>query len=332
MAGPVRVLFDFHSSNYELWNFPPELYRVFKERFPQVLFHYCTSHEDFREHLPAAEVIFGRSLRPDDLPLAEKLEWFQTSAAGVERQLYPAFVERGIRLTSAVGARAGSIAEFILGAIIAFNRQLPRIWSAQHEKRWISTDIWSDYRHVPVLDGKRMVIAGLGGIGQETARLAKAFGMEVWGTKRDTSEAIAWVDRIEAPEKLAELLPGARFVIDCLPSTPNTHHLFDADLFEHMDFETLFVNVGRGATVDEAALAVALAEGKIRGAILDVFEKEPLPEESPLWTLPNCMIVPHTSNIVDRFWEPTADLFFENLRRYLSGQPLLNLVDLDGGY
>ncbi|HYE76815.1 MAG TPA: D-2-hydroxyacid dehydrogenase, partial [bacterium] len=251
---------------------------------------------------------------------------------GVERQLYPAFIERGIKLTSAAGARAGSIAEFIVGTLIAFNRQLPRIWKAQQEQRWISEQLWTDYRQVPVLEGKRMVIAGLGGIGQETARLAKAFGVEVWGTKRNTAEDIPWVDRIGAPEELPTMLPGAQFVVDCLPATPATRHLFNADLFARMDFSTVFINVGRGATVDEAALATALAEGQIRGAILDVFETEPLPSDSPLWRLPNCMVVPHTSNIVDRFWEPTADLFFENLRRYLTDQPLRNLVDLAGGY
>ena len=333
MPGPLRVLFDFHSENYELWNFPRPLYDTFVANFPTVMFHYCTSHDDFRAHLPAAKVVFGQWLRPDDLPLASELTWYHTSAAGVERQLYPAFIERNISLTNSAGARAGAIAEFILGSLIAFNRQLPRIWRAQQERRWISADVWNDYRRVPILDGRRLVIAGLGGTGQETARLAKAFGMEVWGTKRDPSTAIPWVDRIEGPGSLRDLLPGALAVIDCLPSTPETRGLFNAELFARMDPITVFINVGRGATVDEAALIAALQSHSIRGAILDVFAAEPLPERSPLWTLENCMVVPHTSNIVDRFWEPTADLFYDNLRRYLMELPLQNLVEpLGAGY
>ncbi|MEO7993901.1 MAG: D-2-hydroxyacid dehydrogenase [bacterium] len=333
MPGPIRVLIDIHSANYDLWDFPEPLYQVFLEKFPSVMFHRCTSLEDFRAHLDAATVIFGRWLRPEELPLATQLTWFHTSAAGVERQLYPAFVERGITLTSSAGARAGAIAEFIMGSLIAFNRQLPRIWSAQRERRWDATTSWVNYQRIPVLDGGRMVIAGLGGIGQETARLAKAFGMEVWGTKRDITTEIPWVDRIAPPEALAELLPGADVVVDCLPSTPATHQLFSAELFALMESSTVFINVGRGATVDEMALTAALETQQIRGAILDVFTTEPLSVDSALWTLDSCMVVPHVSNIVDQFWEPTADLFYENLRLFLLNLPLMNVVEQTGaGY
>lgn len=328
MAGPVRVLVDFHSERYPLWNFPAPLFASLVEAFPTVMFHACISEADFRTHLPSATIIFGRWLRPEDLPLAEQLVWFHTAAAGVERQLYPAFLEREIVLTTSAGARSGAMAEGMLGAIIAFNRQFPRLWEAQRRQDWIAPEIWLRHQEMLTLDGRLMVIAGLGSIGQEVARLAKAFGMEVWGTKRDLNADCPWVDRVAPPGALGELLAGQPLVVvNALPDNASTRQLFGAVQFEQMGPQALFVNVGRGATVDEAALIYALASQTIRGAILDVFVTEPLPEDSPLWQQENCWVLPHITNIVDRFWDPTTAIFEENLRRYLFGQALLNEVD-----
>ena len=333
MPGPIRVLFNFHSTKYEVWNFPRPLYEVFLEKFPTVMFHYCTSSEDYREHLPVAEVVFTSWMRPEDLPLATNLKWLHTSAAGVTRQLYPEWIKSGVTLTNSAGARGPIMAEFVIGALIAFNRQLPRIWEAQKEHRWIAGEMWNDFRNVRTLDGRRMVIAGLGGIGQEVARLAKAFGMEVVGTKRDLTEDIPWVDQLAEVNEFDSLLPGAAVVLNCLPHTPETDKWFSAERIAQFDPDSIFINVGRGKTVDQEALIVALQSQKIRGAILDVFAEEPLPEDSELWDLPNCMVIPHVSNMVDQFWEPTAEVFFENLRRYLMKLPLNNEVDPSGaGY
>jgi phosphoglycerate dehydrogenase-like enzyme len=177
-----------------------------------------------------------------------------------------------------------------------------------------------------------VLIAGVGPIGRAVARACSTFGMRVRGLGRTARRGDEAFDTIHGLDELVEALPWADYVVDTLPATPQTHHAFGAEAFAAMNPWTRFVNVGRGSTVDERALADALREGTLGGAALDVFEEEPLPASSPLWSMPGVIVSPHMSGDAAGWQEAVVELFIENLERYLTGRPLRNVVDKARGY
>ncbi len=257
-------------------------------------------------------------------PLLDRLpalRWLQATYAGVET-LTAAGLRRDYLLTNARGVFGELMAEYVLGYVIMHERRGWQRFLAQREGRWDST--WPGR-----LRGKTLGLAGVGSIGAEIARVAKCFGLRVLGYTR-ASEDCPHIDRYFHGDALAEMAAACDYLVCSLPNTPASRQLIDRRVLAALPAHALLVNVGRGSTVDEAALMAALHAQQIAGAVLDVFETEPLPANHPLWTLPNVLITSHTSAL--SYPEEIAPIFAENLRRYAAGETLHYLVNFERGY
>jgi phosphoglycerate dehydrogenase-like enzyme len=283
----------------------------------------------FWEMIAGAEVLYGiPGDSPEGLACAvrrgQRLSWVQATSAGAGEQVGAAELSREelerVTVTSAAGVHAGPLAEFALLGVLAFARDLPRLEADQRAHRW---------GHYPVaeLSGRTLLIVGLGQIGGEVARLAAAFGMRVIGVNRSGRTDSPHVQDIRRTDELNACLPEADAIVIAAPLTEETSGLIDAAAFARCKTGTILVNVGRGGVVDEAALIEALRSGRLAGAALEVFAREPLPADSPLWDLPNVLVSPHTAGLSMREDERIVSLFVENLGRYLRGEPLRNRVD-----
>lgn len=266
----------------------------------------------------------------DLLPRASNLRWFQQWAAGADWLLrHPQAAEMDFVLTNVSGIHAIQVTEHIFALLLAFARELPVAIRAQGRREWISHDQHEDLFE---LAGKTMVLVGVGAIGERTAQIGVALGLRVLGVRRDPTTAVAGVDQMAAPNELLDLLPQADLVVVTVPLTEETRGLIGQQQLRAMKPTAYLVNVGRGGTVDEEALLEALREGCIAGAGLDVFETEPLSEDSPLWGLDNLIITSHYAGITPRYHQRAIEVFLDNLKRYQTGEPLRNVVDKQLGY
>jgi phosphoglycerate dehydrogenase-like enzyme len=256
---------------------------------------------------------------------AGDLRWIQSASAGVDALLFPELVRSHVVVTNARGVFDEAIAEYVVGLILLFSKGLVGVLDAQRRGEWRP-------RETERLEHKRVLVAGVGPIGRAIARSCAAMGMQVRGVGRTARSRDDEFGRVFAAGDLAEAVGWADYVVNALPATPDTRRLFDAAAFAAMKPRSRFVNVGRGATVDEPALVRALEQGRLGGAALDVFEEEPLPPESPLWSMPNVVVSPHMAGDYAGWRESAVELFVRNLERYLTGKPLLNVVDKEQGY
>ncbi|WP_273886502.1 D-2-hydroxyacid dehydrogenase [Rubrobacter naiadicus] len=260
-----------------------------------------------------------------DLPaLAPRLRWVQGSMAGAgEVAKRAGLLESEVVVTTASGVYSPYLAEFVLLAMLAHAKRLFRLQKDKAAKRW-------NEEPVDTLEGKTLCIVGLGNIGRAIASRARPFGMHTTGVKRTVREddpARGYADELYATEDLHEALSRADYVAVTLPATPETIRLIDRRAISAMRRGAYFINVGRGSVVDEGALVEALREGHLSGAALDVFETEPLPAGSPLWEMDEVIVSPHATDNVPEADRRQTDLFCENLRRYLAGEPLENQLD-----
>ena len=276
--------------------------------------------------LAEAEVIFGR---PPENPAvrAPKLKWVQVTSAGIDRWQNTGIMESSVILTSVSGIHATPISEFVLGEMLMFVKHAPEFFELKQKKQW--------RRLMPsVLRGKTMGIVGLGSIGREIARLAKAFRMSVLATRRSARETggARYVDRMFPPAQLPQLLAGSDFVVIAVPLTNETRNLIGEKELHAMKPTAYIINIARGGIIDEEALIRALEERWIAGASLDVFATEPLPATSRLWELPNVIFSPHVAGGHEDYMKHATEVFVDNLRRYVNGQRLRNVVDKKKGY
>jgi phosphoglycerate dehydrogenase-like enzyme len=259
-----------------------------------------------------------------------RLQWVQLWSAGADLlQRFPGLKDKPFRLTTASGIHGPQLTEHTFALILAWNRAFPAAFAAQKRREWLAmTD-----QPVAVLPGKTMLILGYGAIGKQIARTALVFGMKVSALRRGLSkDKAAEGIRLETPDKLRELLPEADYLVNILPFTPETRHYFGEAEFGLMKPGALYVNVGRGATTDEAALIKALRSRRIGGALLDVTEQEPLPADSPLWDMDNVILTSHYAGRCPEYSRLALEVALENLKRYVRGEPLKNLVDKNRGY
>ena len=270
---------------------------------------------------------------------APSLRWVHSATAGVERVLTPASRSRGLVITNARGVFSRPIAEYVMLMILAVSRRLPQLIELQSERTWQPLEA-RELRDVTV------GIVGLGSIGRAVGALGTAFGCRVVATRRrpeagshptdavgdDPFLGSAMLDRVLPPERLPELLAESDFVVLAAPLTPDTRGLISDEAIAQMKPGAWVINVARGELIDERALARALRDGRIGGAVLDTFREEPLPPTSTLYDLPNVILTPHTSWSSTRVLDRSVDLFCENLRRFAAGRPLVNVVDPDAGY
>jgi phosphoglycerate dehydrogenase-like enzyme len=267
-----------------------------------------------------ADALYG-TLTPEMLRAARRLRWVQTSMAGLERYMFPELVASSLTLTNARGLYSDVIADHVFSYVLAFARDLPRLLQAQRERRWLR----QSQIHTFQLQGLTAGIVGFGGIGAEVARRAQAVGMPVLAVDPAPHGTVAGVD-VWGPERLPDLLAAADFVIACAPETPQTRGLFDAERFGQMKTGARFINVGRGRVVQLAALTAALEGGHLAGAALDVYETEPLPADHPLWGMEQVILTPHSAAYAVPVEERRLALVVDNIRRFVAGEPLRNVV------
>ena len=271
------------------------------------------------------EVLLAGRFSREMFAAAKRLKWIQAIAAGVDRFLFQEFVSSEVILTNARGVHPPQVSDHVLALILAFSRKLNRFMISQRERKW-SRFVCEE------LEGKVLGIIGLGAIGREISRKAKCFGMKVMAADKDTTVPPAAVDELLRPPALPKLLKRSDFVVLSVPLTQETAGLIGEPELDTMKKDAILINVSRGKIVQEQALVKALKEGKIGGAGLDTFEEEPLPPSSELWDFDNVIITPHVAGSTPRYWAKVCDIFCENLKRYTSGQPLVNVIDKKAGY
>lgn len=277
------------------------------------------------ELAPQAEIMVGWNVPREAVQRAPKLRWIHSTAAGVDQLLHPEVLEREIVITSSSGIHQ-PLVEHVFAMVLALTRRLHIAIRNQVHRRWERRQATGDE-----VRGKTMGVLGLGHIGAEIAEKAHVFGMRVIGTKRTPAD-VPHVDRIYPPDELREVLRASDVVVIALPLTSDTRGLLGEAAFRAMKRTALVINIGRGPIVQEAALVRALQEGWIGGAGLDVFEREPLPADSPLWGMEHVIITPHVSGGWPGYMDAAIPLLCDNLRRYLDGAPMRNLVDKARGY
>jgi len=293
-----------------------------KHDFSGLEFIACNRAGHAKNYSENCNIILGEPDRiAPVLDVAENLRWIQSTYAGVDALVTPS--QRTDYLLTGVRDLFGPLmSEYVFAYILALERNIFQTYKNQQER------LWQDMPYKSLKDSL-LGICGLGSIGRHIALTARRFGMDVWGYKR-SDEEVPGIDRIFTQTGFREFLAHPDYIVITLPHTPESFHLFDYASFQAMKRSAVFINVGRGPVVSESALARALEEKLIQGAVLDVFEEEPLPKDSNLWGLPNVFITPHNSAY--SFPEDIVDIFAENYRLFVDGKPLKYLVDLDRGY
>ena len=254
---------------------------------------------------------------------APTLQWLHVFNVGVDHPIYSEMLQRGVRLTTSAGSTAEPIAQTAIAALLMLARNFPRWLEGQREHRW---NPMRTHEFPPDLRGQTAVIVGLGHIGREIARLAQLLGLKVVAIRRSRRETGDPIDEMHTPDRLADVVPRADWLILACPLTEETRGLVDAAMLARLPETARLINVGRGEVVDEAALIEALRAKRLAGAYLDVFQNEPLPPESPLWDLPNVFITPHNSAAATGNDRRVYDIFTDNLARWGNGAALVNEV------
>ncbi|MDI6696532.1 MAG: D-2-hydroxyacid dehydrogenase [Anaerolineales bacterium] len=326
---------------------PEHLVAKLQELSPRLSVHVqkASRVEDISpEQWATVDVLYtGRVLpMPDQAP---NLKWIQFHYAGIDHvRDAPILRKEGVKATTMSGASASQVAEYAVMMMLALGHRLPDLLDHQRRSLW-PKDRWERFSPVE-LRNHTVGIVGYGSIGRQIARLLIDFGAKILATKRDAmhpddkgyivegqgDEKGDFVHRLYPAEAIRSMVKECDFVVVCIPLTPQTRGLMNAEVFEAMKPTAYLVDASRGGVVDHTALISALREHKIAGAALDVFPEEPLPENNPLWKMPNVIITPHISGNTPFYDERAMDLFIENMKRYLTGQPLFNLVDVDQGY
>jgi phosphoglycerate dehydrogenase-like enzyme len=284
--------------------------------------------------IPEAEVYFGFGFTKDLLAAARQLRWLHSAAAGVGSVLGTGIAATDIRITNSAGIHGPPIAEFVVAGVLHFLRGLDVAIAQQRRAQWSKDFFVAEDSPLRELADCRVLIVGTGGLGGEAARRLTALGARCAGIRRRPELGPpAGFAEVTGLERLDAQLPTADILVLAAPLTADTTEVMTRARLEMLPRGAIVVNVARGALLDEVALAELLAAGRLRGAVLDVFRREPLEPESPLWRLSNALVVPHVSPVSPgRFWPRQLDLFLDNWRRYVRGEPLRNLVDTQAGY
>lgn len=351
-----RLVVWMHAPRYPQWHIPPRSveairgalgpgWEVAQVRVPVFAAGDGTaaSPPELLEAIREAEIYLGFGLSAGAVAAARRLRWVHSGAAGVGAVL-AALASRAAagaadgrpaepRLTNSAGVYAEPLADFILASILHFARGLDLAEAARRRRMWGHGEISAATGRLFEPRGRTVGVVGYGGIGRAVGRRAAALGMRVLALRRGVAgEPAPHAAEVLRPAELPRLLAESHAVVLALPETVETRGLIGARELASMREDAVLINVSRGGIVDEPALCAALREGRLRGAALDVFAREPLPPDSPLWTTANVLITPHAAALSPLFWERETDLILTNIRRYLAGEPLVNEVDPECGY
>ena len=301
-----------------------------QQEFPDADFPLCVTPDALDAEIGDADALIGAaSLAPTLLERAPKLRWIAATSAGVENLPVPVLAERKILLTNFSGIAAPNIAEHVLAMMLAFARGLRPLFHQQDQHRWPEED---DALPTFELEGQTVGIVGMGEIGDALARKAHGIGMRVLGVQRHPGRKPPYLARLLTTEGLPELLAESDHVVLCLPLTSATKYTIDRDEFAQMKRTAHLYNIGRGALINQEALIAVLRGGTLAGAGLDVTTPEPLPPDSSLWEMSNVLVTGHTAASTPHYWERGIELLVDNVRRFLAGDELRDVVDTGAGY
>lgn len=321
------------SHRVELWNVPAWFPERLHKDFPRLEVENLNSFEHLLERIQDAEIVIAQTLRPEQITAARKLRWIHCPSAAVHQLMFPELINSDIIVTNGSEVHGPVVAEHVMALIFALAKNLHRAVRFQQQKVWGQMAMWTDQPRPRELAGATLGLIGLGAIGSRVAKHAAALGMRVIAVREHPEKPKPDViTQVFGPAELDALIAQSDYVVLTTPITPATRHLINAARLAKMKPHGCLINVGRGPLVDESALASVLREKKIGGAALDVFDKEPLPEDSLLWDLENLLITPHTGGLSERLWDRQYELMSENLRRYFAHLELVGMVDKQGGY
>lgn len=298
---------------------------------PDVQIVHAPDAESCRQEIVDADAFYG-NIAPEVLAAATKLTWIQSPNIGQEHHMFPALQEHPSTLTNIRGIFSDDIADHVMGCVLIFARGFHRYQRHQQQHTWAKGPDGGYPTDVVHLPDATMGIFGLGGIGRAVATRAVAFEMKVLAVDPRPEGTPPGVSEVWPPERLAEMLALSDFVAICAPETPETRGLFTAQLLGAMRPTAYLINIARGTLIDEPALIAALRDGTIAGAGLDVFAEEPLPASSPLWDMENVIVTPHISGAGPHYLSRLHAIVVENLRRFVAGEPLMNVVDKERWY
>jgi phosphoglycerate dehydrogenase-like enzyme len=328
----MKLLIVVHH-RFDLWNVPAWFGERLRQEFPQLQIVLRNSYDGVEPDLREAEVLFTISLRPEQFAVTKNLRWIHAPSAAVHQLLFAELVNSDVVVTNSREVHGPVVAEHVIALIFALAKKIPQAVKLQQKQSWGQEAIWKEGARPREVAGATLGLIGVGSIGSRVAQTASAFGMRVIAVREHVEKGSPeGVEQVFALPELDELLRQSDYVVIAAPLIAATQGLIDAARLAVMKPDAYLINVGRGAQVDEAALADALRTRRIAGAALDVFEREPLPAESQLWGLDNLLITPHTAGLTEKLWHRHYELFSDNLRRYLTGQPLRFVVDKHKGY
>ncbi len=309
------------------FDFPVKFVDRLREKYPELRFVHTTDANEVFSILPDTQILITFfQCSSDIVDASPSLEWVQVISAGVDYMPLDAIFERGILLTNGRGIHSIHMSEYAIAVLVMLARNFHFIMRNRFKRTWDSSPQQGE------IYGATLGIVGLGEIGREIAKKASVFGMRVLGVKR-TPKALEYADQVYGPEDIGEVFEKSDYVINLLPSTQATEKLIDKKLFDRMDPGACFINMGRGRTVNEDDLAEALRSGKIRAAVSDVFDVEPLPEDSPLWDLENMIITPHVCGKSPSYMNRALEIIEHNMGVYTGGKgKMINVVQPDTRY
>jgi phosphoglycerate dehydrogenase-like enzyme len=317
---------------FEMWRPPAWFVERLRTDFPRTEVVHSAKKPDDEAAVRGADVLIGWSLWPEQLRAAPNLRWIYSITAAVDQFLYPELISSEIAISNAGSVHGPVVAEHAVAMLLALAKRLPSAVRYQERRKWAMEAIWKEQPRPREVSGASLVVVGLGSIGAEVAAMAAAMKMQVIGVREHPERGSGGTHEVLGYDELDSALARADFVVLAAPLTERTRRLIDARRLQLFKPSTFLINVSRGGLVDEAALAKALRERRIAGAALDVFEEEPLSRWSPLWKMPQVLITPHTAFFTENVWQRHYEVFAANLKRYLAGQPLENLVDKARGY
>ena len=328
----MKIVSTCYYPDFDVWTWPEWAADELQRNFPAFEIVRLTSKERLLTEIQNADIFFAWTVSEEAFRAARKLKWIHTGMAGVNWILIPPVVESDVLVSNSKGVHAVPVAEHTMALILAFSRRLHDCLEYQRKGLWGRTPIHAASPSFEEVLGKTIGILGLGAIGQEIAKRARAFGMRVIGIKKNPAVGHEFADKVVGADKLNDVLPEIDYLVIATPSTPGTRNLIGREQMDRLKPTCFIINIARGEIIDQDALIDNLNSGRIAGAGLDVFTPDPLPDNHPLYFAKNVILTPHASGVSPRLWRRVTDLFVENIRRFLAGRELINQVDKRRGY
>ena len=327
----MKLLIFVHHP-FPLWTVPSWFADRLRKDFPAIHVIHLPDYSRVDAELPDTDIAVTWTIKPEQVLAARKLRWIHSPAAAVHTLIIPEIIHSDITITNGRDVHGPVVAEHVIALIFALAKKIPEAVRLQQKREWGQQRMWDELPRVREVAGATVGLIGLGSIGRAVAKSAKALGMRVIAAREHPEKGSEGADVVFGAAQTDEVFRAADYVVLAAPITQNMTAIANARRLALMKPDACLINVGRGPLVDHAALATALREKKIGGAVLDVFDKEPLASDSPLWDLPNLLITPHTAGLTVKVWERHYAMYSENLRRYLEGKSLLAVVDKQKGY